>query len=340
MTEAKGIHEHNWMKLGKKPPIPGRAAIPFSSGLTEATSTQILEHPIRDMDASGFSYPMDLNDEVGDCVVAGWDHFRQIVKLLLQGVSTNFSIPTIVDFYKTQNPDFDLYGTAETNGPGSDADGGMYIQVFLEYLQKNGYILGFAKINHENEEELKAAIYLGLGIIVGVDLEKAQSSQKVWDSVSSPEWGGHCVVLMDYQGSPDYIRHVSWGSVLDMTRRFILDQMDEAWFVIMQEHIDNPTFREHYDLQSFAQAFESLTGRVFPADVTPTPTPPVPSPEPGDASFRFTHPEVAARALEFATANGMSVDQWVTELVALSCDRTSIENGILILTSRPGDGGN
>ena len=40
--------------------------------------------------------------------------------------------------YKTQNPDFDPAGTAETNGPGSQADGGMDIQTLLEYLAATG----------------------------------------------------------------------------------------------------------------------------------------------------------------------------------------------------------
>ena len=36
--------------------------------------------------------------------------------------------------YKTQNPGFDPNGTADTNGPGAQADQGMDIQTLLEYL--------------------------------------------------------------------------------------------------------------------------------------------------------------------------------------------------------------
>lgn len=255
------------------------------------------------MDAESLSYPMDGNDQAGDCVVAGYDHFKQVVTQLLTGRGKNLTLDEIEELYRTQNPNFRFSGDPRVNGPGSNADNGMVIQLLLELLQKRGYILGFAKVNHTNHEELKAAIYLSLGVVVGVALDVAQQRQEVWDYVpGSPSWGGHCVVLVDYLATR--IKHVSWGRIYDMTFPFIDEQMWEAWFVIVQEQVNNPSFHMNYDLPAFAAAFEQLTGRKFPVNVTP--------PQPTEDSFHFTVPRVGVHVAEVAADRGLSVSEYVT----------------------------
>ena len=58
-----------------------------------------------------------------------------------------------------------------------------------------------------------------------------------------------------------------------MTRRFLDVRRDEAWAVILPEHVDHPGFRDGFDLPAFAQAFTAITGRPFP-HVEPAPGPP------------------------------------------------------------------
>jgi peptidoglycan hydrolase-like protein with peptidoglycan-binding domain len=229
--------------------------------------------PIVDM-APLLNYPMDGNDSVGDCVVAGFDHFNQIITSLLTGVQMNLNQEKIWELYKTQNPNFDPNGTASTNGPGSNSDNGMDIQTFLNYLALNKYILAFAKIDHTNEEEMKAATYLGLSIITGVQLQSAQEGQQfnqgVWDyDSSSSVLGGHCIPLVGYQATPDTMTCVTWGKLIDCTQNFISRQMDEAWFVLTQAHVDHPEFRNHFDISGFSTAVSEITqGKV----IIPVPT--------------------------------------------------------------------
>lgn len=235
----------NTFKLGKKAPS-NKDSVSFADFLIT-----IPECPLVDF-APNYTYPMDLNDQYGDCVVAGFDHARQVITGLLTGTQKNFTTAEIEAFYKTQNPNF------------PHEDNGMDIQTFLEYLQANKYILGFAKIDHTNEQLLKAATYLGLGIMTGVQLQNAQMQQfetGMWDYVPNGTIdGGHCIPGVGYNNAPDILDIVTWGKLIAATQNFVSHQMDESWFILMQEHVDHPTFRNHFDVAGFSQAVSEITG--------------------------------------------------------------------------------
>ena len=262
-----GIHSNPGFAKGKRAPSK-RDSVKFGDFLITLPTLPLVDLP------PTYNYPMDGNDVVGDCVVAGWDHSLQVILGLLFGIQKNFTQDQIWAFYKTQNPNFDPNGTASTNGPGSSSDNGMDIQVFLEYLVAQKYILGFASINWKNEAQLKAAIYLGLSVMTGVQLQQAQMSQfdiGVWDFVpGSPVDGGHCIPLVGFLGSPDNLSLISWGKLLLGTMPFILNQMDECWFILTQAHIDHPSFRNHFDLAGFAQAVNAITNGKVVIAVNPT----------------------------------------------------------------------
>jgi len=249
--------------LGKKDPV-NKPAIAFADHLKIAPA-----HPLVDA-APTYKWPMDYNDQWGDCVVAGYDHFQEVVQKLLVGTYKNLTKAQILALYKTQNPSFDPLST--TNGPGSAADGGMVIQEFLSYLVKKGKILGFAKVDHTHKGQMQAAIYLGLGIITGAQLTVAQQTQSTWNYVpGDAPWGGHCTVSVGYTTGLEKV--VSWGAVYPVTNSFVYYQIDEAWFVITQAHVDHPGFRAGFNLASFAAAYKQITGRDFPVAVANEPGP-------------------------------------------------------------------
>ncbi len=282
MSEAENIHTFIGRAKGKREPS-NRKSVPFGNFITSIPPSPLFDY------SPNFTYPMDGNDSVGDCVVAGWDHFRQVVTGLLTGTQKNFTQDEIWAFYQTQNPGFDPKGLSTANGPGSSSDRGMDIQVFLEYLVSQKQILGFARIDYTNEAEFKAAVYMGLGIITGVVIRQAQMGPQffdgTWDYVpTSPVDGGHCVPFVGYLGQPsDQVTCVTWGRLINCTQQFITNQMDEAWFVLMQEHVDHPGFRNSFNLAAFAQAVSDITGGkvAIPVPIVPTPQPtPVPKPTP------------------------------------------------------------
>jgi hypothetical protein len=231
----------------------------------------------------------------------------------------NWTDGELLGFYQTQNPGFRTWA----DGGGND-DGGMEIQAFLSYLQTHaGVISGFGKLDPSDEELLKAATWVGLAIVTGEDLRKAQQTQKVWDyKAGSGEWGGHCTCQVSYAGSPDTMGYVTWGEVVQATQSFVTHQVDEAWFILTPAHIANPTFRNHFDLAGFAAAVRDITdGKIVIPVPGPSPVPsPVPSPLPDVlADFPFgaldvwaqhpqsrTHAPPAARAyLDWKNAHSL-----------------------------------
>lgn len=197
----------------------------------------------------------------------------------------------------------------------------MVIAQFLSYLVRRGVILGFAKVDHTNAEELKAAIYLGLCVVTGADMQVAQQRGEIWDYVpGSPDWGGHC---FDHDGYRTNYETVSWGSGTYLaTPAFVSHQVSEVYLVITQGLVDHPGFRDHLSLDAFAAAFTTLTGRPWTYSPTPTPTPapaptptPIPTPVPipptgGGASFQLSDP-VAARVAKAAALRHVSGQDWL-----------------------------
>src|SRR5580692_10939178 len=98
-TQAQNIHRFPGFCKGKRAPL-NRDAVPFGKFVIQLPTTPIVDP------APALVYPMDGNDTVGDCVVAGWDHFRQVVTQLLTGTGLNFTQEQIWAFYQTQNPNF------------------------------------------------------------------------------------------------------------------------------------------------------------------------------------------------------------------------------------------
>ena len=233
---------------------------------------------------------LDANDRAGDCVATGWDNFHRIVTRLLTGTEQQYTLDQVIAWYRTQNPDFDINGTAQTNGPGSSADGGMDMQTFLIYLVKAGVILGFASVDPKDDAEIETALYLFLATYFGGTLQVAQQAQSdsgYWDYVpGSGTWGGHCFVGGTYDQVTGKIGVASWAEVIEITAAWRAHCLDEAYVILTHEHVARPDFRAGFDLPKYAAAWTAITGRPFPVPVTPVPTPPpTPPTPPGPAQF-------------------------------------------------------
>lgn len=222
------------------------------------------------------NWTMDRNDQAGDCVVAGMNH-------TLQAVATNLGQPRrpwndaeLLDLYRTQNPNFHDWSQG-----GTRADGGMVVQTFLEECVRRGHILAFAKIDHENNDLMRAATYIGGGVMTGEILREAHESQDVWDAVTkSPIWGGHCTTTVGFQDGRQQC--VTWGQIQPYTDAFAERHMDEAWFVLTQALVNNPSFRNNFDIRGFAEAVADLTNGKVIVPIPPLPPTPAPVAPPAD----------------------------------------------------------
>jgi len=266
------------------------------------------------------------NDSAGDCVAVTWGNVRRLVTSTLTAHGTYPSQAEVWQVYKTQNPGFNPNGSASTDGPGSDQDQGMDIQTLLEYLVKTGgpdgtRAVAFAKVDHANADEVKAAIaifgYVWTGLNVLVSNMTEFSNGEPWDyNARSAVDGGHSVITGGY-GAPGKgalggdERFITWAAETSFTDAFWSEQVEEAWVCIWPEHLGTAEFLAGIDMTRLAADYQALTGKTLPVP-NPAPQPsPTPAPAQDPAKLlselaalvrsRATH----AKLLAFLTANGI-----------------------------------
>jgi hypothetical protein len=239
------------------------------------------------------------NDVAGDCNAVTWANTRRLVTTYL---STG-NYPTqdqVWQFYETQNPNFNPNGTAQTNGPGSSADGGMDIQTGLEYLNAKGgpdgvKAVAFAMVDANNLAETEAALAIfgsiWLGIVV-LDANQEEFSKHVpWTDVpGSSIDGGHAVIGGGYtpESGSFEIDFITWAAATEFTASFWngvaagKPLVEEAWVVIWPEHLGTREFQQGINVAQLQADYQDLTGQplVLPPPPPPPPPPPAPAPHP------------------------------------------------------------
>jgi hypothetical protein len=264
---------------GRRKPDLTRPALRLSRYLTGVVPA----HPAAADYLSRLSnWQMLGNAQYGDCVAVTWANTRRLVTAVL---STEHypSLDDVYTFYKTQNPGF------------PQQDQGMDIQTALGELVSAGgpdgvKALGFAKVDHADPDEVKAAIAVFGSVWTGINVQQAQQAQfgagQPWDWVSgSPIDGGHSIIVGGYGepragqlgGDEDFI---TWAEETSFTDSFWAQGTEEAWVVIWPEHLGSAEFLAGVDLAAFAADYTAITGQPFPVVVPPAPTPVPPAPVP------------------------------------------------------------
>ena len=201
------------------------------------------------------------NDQHGDCVAVTWANFRRLVVFMATGQDVYPGMNQVIDIYKTQNPNF------------PDDDNGMDIQTLLEHLVNIGQVIGFARVDETNVEEVKAALFLYGGLWTGINvlngnMAQFQANEPFDDDGSSPE-GGHSVLTGGYgAGSAGALsgdeKFITWAQETSFTDEFWQNQVNQAWVVIWPEMVSDPAFRNGMDMATFAADYKELTGDDFP----------------------------------------------------------------------------
>jgi hypothetical protein len=155
-----------------------------------------------------------LNDQLGDCVIAGLMH--------LQGVWTANATPGS-PFIATDDQVIAAYTAIGGYIPGDpSSDNGCNEQTALNYAQQTGVgdgtkLAGYTAIDATNQTEVQQAISLFEGgVMFGIALPDAwvnpfpSAAGFVWDVVGDPDPNnGHCVVGVGYTATGVIIS--TWG---------------------------------------------------------------------------------------------------------------------------------
>lgn len=191
------------------------------------------------------TWPMYLNDELGDCTCAAAGHGEQLTSAInhREFDVTDTDVERLYELVSGYDP---------TTGQN---DNGAVILDVLNALRKvgiGGHKIGaFAEIDITNDNLLRAAIDLFPAVPIGVALptelqKQANDPSKVWNkprNLKGPNapgsWGGHCVIFVGYDAKT--LSFVSWGQVYRMSWSFWHAYGDEAWATLAAEWIADGT---------------------------------------------------------------------------------------------------
>lgn len=182
------------------------------------------------------SYGQMLNNELGDCTIAGLGHAIQ-TWTANTAKEVTVTDATVLAGYEN----FCGYNPAD---PSTD-QGGIELDVLNDWKNQGfgGYPLhSFVSANPRNTRQLKQAIGLFGGVYIGMGLPISAQNQigSVWDVVRDDgtgntvpgSWGGHAVWCPKYDGTNkelDYVTCITWGGLQKMSTRFWLKYVDECY---------------------------------------------------------------------------------------------------------------
>lgn len=211
---------------------------------------------------------------VGNCVSVMFANGRRLITATIGSGEAYPSLQQVVKFYKTQNSDF------------PNQDEGMDIQTALEECVRNGYAddakaLAFAKVDHNDVDECKAAIAATGCLMVGITVEDVNEQQfrdeHPWGfHANAQDLGRHGVLTGGYT-PPHYgsvrgqgalggdERFLTWAEETSFTDLFWSRRVNQCWMTIWPEHRGNKEFETGVSWPQVEQQYQQITGRPIAA---------------------------------------------------------------------------
>lgn len=228
------------------------------------------------------SWPMYLNDQLGDCTIAMVAHNIQSASTYGDGRTETVTDDNVLTVYE------------EVSGyrPGEPStDAGAVLQDVYAYWRKTGVgghrALAFAEVEVSDQAEVKTAINtfgaVGLGIVVTEQMMSDFDAGRGWTRAGGRSLGGHAIVAVGYDADGVWV--VTWGQVIRMTWACFRRVVDEGWVAVLAEWVNDTSGLSPLgvDLFGLGEAMSALTGEPNPFQPGPSPAPvPVP-PAPGPA---------------------------------------------------------
>lgn len=213
------------------------------------------------------SWPMMLNDKLGDCTCACVGHMIEQWTTYSAAQATVLPDGTIEQLYEAvsgYNP----------NDPNSDK--GAVILDVLNYWRQSGVagdkIMAYASLEPQNHDQVRESVELFGNCYLGVQLPITAQNQTVWAvppggpvGPGAPgSWGGHAIpiVAYDHRG----VTVVTWGALKRVTWQFLDTYCDEAYAVLDGDWINNVTelTPDQFDLATLQNDLNLIVGAGGP----------------------------------------------------------------------------
>jgi hypothetical protein len=239
-----------------------------------------------------------LNDQLGDCVIAGGYH---VVGVLTGNAGDEFVAST-----SQITADYSAIGGYVPGNPATDQ--GCDEQTALAYWTATGFqdgtkLAGWLAVDATNKATLMQALDLFENLYFGVELPDAwvnpmpQTAGFTWDVAGDPDPGyGHCVMGVGYNATGVQID--TWGMLGTITWAALAKYMvtsagGEAYTLCSPDQIAKGQTKapNGFDWSTLIADFNSLGGNLpVPNPPTPVvpPTPPVNPPAPASGSYAIS----------------------------------------------------
>jgi hypothetical protein len=211
-----------------------------------------------------------LNDQLGDCVIAGMGH--------LVGIFTGNATGTPVIFTDAQiTAEYSAIGGYQ---PGNEStDQGCDEETALNYWQNTGIggghkILGWLEVDATDVNQVKSSQWLFENLFFGVSMPNKwvnpmpESAGFTWDVAGRPVQGnGHCVVGCGHNATG--IDICTWGMVGTMTYKAVATYARQQaggnlYVVVTEELADSASGKaaSGFDMGQLVDDFNSMGGHV------------------------------------------------------------------------------
>lgn len=186
------------------------------------------------------SWPMYLNDQLGDCCIAGYAHMIGAWTQLTYENEVLFSNPAITSYYS-------LCGGYVVGQPNTDQ--GCLLSTVLQNSMSTGLvdqkgvahkIAGYAQLslaNMNNPAYLNWALKNFGSVYVGINCPQSAETQfsngQPWTYVpGSANAGGHCIALQQMVSGEYPYEFITWGAAQAATQQFVNMFVEEAWVAV------------------------------------------------------------------------------------------------------------
>jgi hypothetical protein len=264
-------------RLGRNRPVARGPRLSLKNylmrGLAEPPASQDYSKP-----AAKALSQMYLNNQLGDCVIAGMAHVVGVFTGNAGGPVAIYDSEEIIS----------LYSAIGGYVPGHpNTDHGCDEQTALNYWQQHGAptesgsheIAGWISVNGADKSEYRTALWLFENLYFGLELPNAwinpfpSAPGFVWN-VAGPAvpTNGHCVVGVGY--TPKGVTICTWGMLGLMTDAAIAKYATtvgagELYTVVSQESLEKATEKapNGFDWSQLIADFDSMGGNVSPSSL-------------------------------------------------------------------------
>ena len=232
----------NTGKLGKQPKRSDRRTFQLARYLK--VSELPAAPPAVDWSKAVPHYGMLLNDQLGDCVIAGMMHLAMGWQATAGQTPAAPSDAEVLAAYSAIGG----YNPADPS-----TDQGCNMLDALNYWRSTGLTLGgqksqilaFAEVNLADPDELKAALWLFGGLFTGFQMPQSAENATSWTVPSCGphgkgkpgSWGGHCAPLIAENGTGAF-KAITWGGLMPTAHNFVSDYCEEAYAVLSAAWIE------------------------------------------------------------------------------------------------------